>query len=106
MPRHTFVDKLAMLGGADPDDPKASDDRVRHVAVGLLIGCIAIWAFIGGTHLGMTAFHLPLPWAFIPGLIIAGVVTLIDVLITVTYLPAPTLAARVRLLAVRGMLSL
>ena len=104
--QHGWLDTIAIVGGADPADPTLPDDRARHIGVGLLVIAIGIWAFIGGTHLGTDVFQLKLPWACIPGLILGSVVGLIDMLISVSFLESRTAGARMKLIGVRGLLSL
>jgi hypothetical protein len=104
--QHGLLDRIAIVGGADPRDPALPEDRVRPLGVGFLVLTIAVWAFIGGTHLGTASFHLKLPWACIPGLILGSVVGLIDMLITVSFLESRSVATRLNLIGVRGLLSL
>jgi hypothetical protein len=104
--QHGWLDRIAIVGGADPADPTLPDDRARHVGVGLLVIAIGVWAFIGGTHLGSDVFQLKLPWACIPGVILGSVVGLIDMLISVSFLESRTVGARMKLVGVRGLLSL
>ena len=97
-------DRVAILGGADPQNLREPAHRVRHVFVGTLLLTVAVWAFLGTTE----AFHtlLPIRAAAVVGLVIAAVVLSVDVLITVSPLTADTVGHRVKVLLVRGMISL
>lgn len=99
-----FSDRVATLGGADPQNLREPAHRVRHVFVGTLLLTVAVWAFLGTTE----AFRalLPLPAAAVVGLVIAAVILSVDVLITVSPLTADTVGHRVKVLLVRGMISL
>ena len=103
MSLHEFV---AVIGGADPTDPLESDNRVRHTCVGALVLTIALWAFTAT----LLAFHsnLKAPWpvAVLGAAIIAAVVMWIDILITATVLKDDSVGSRLKVIAIRGMISL
>ncbi|WP_436524808.1 DUF4407 domain-containing protein [Actinoplanes sp. HUAS TT8] len=101
-----FQERIAVLGGADPAHPLESDNRVRHTAVGMLLLTIAAWAAVAATAAFRSNLHAPWPLAIGGGLLIALVVFSIDLLVTVTPLKDGKIGSRVRLVAVRGMLSL
>lgn len=99
-----FSDRVAVLGGADPQNLPEPAHRTRHLFVGTLLLTIAFWAFLSTTE----TFHslLPLPAAAVVGVVIAAVILSVDVLITVTPLTDDTTWHRVKVLLVRGMISL
>ncbi len=101
-----IASSLAVIGGADPDDPLETENRVRHVVVGAVILLIATWALFATTLAFHSNLHAPWPVAALGGLLIAGVIACIDTLITVTPFKDERVRSKVYVIAARGALSL
>ena len=99
-------ERLAILGGADPIDPLEPNNRLRHVAVGGLLTCVAVWACVAVAGVFHSSLKMPWPVAIFVGLLIAGVIFFIDVLITCTPLKEDRARYRARIVLIRGMISL
>lgn len=97
---------VAVIGGADPDDPLETENRVRHVTVGVVILLIATWAFVATTLAFHSNLRAPWPMAAIGGFLIASVVASIDTLITVTPFKDDKVRSKLVLIGARGALSL
>ena len=99
-------ERVAILGGADPIDPLEPNNRLRHVAVGGLLTCVAVWACVAVAGVFHSSVKMPWPAAIFAGLLIAGVIFFIDVLITCTPLKEDRARYRARVVLIRGMISL
>ncbi|MGN9920276.1 DUF4407 domain-containing protein [Micromonospora palomenae] len=99
-------ERIAVLGGADPANPLESDNRVRHTAVGMLLIAVGAWAFTASTAAFHSNLHAPWPVALLGGALIAAVVFSIDLLVTATPLKDEKIVSRLRVVLVRGMVSL
>ncbi|MEV0133044.1 DUF4407 domain-containing protein [Dactylosporangium sp. NPDC050688] len=98
--------RIAVLGGADPANPLDSDNKVRHTAVGMLLLAVGAWAFTAATAAFHSNLHASWPLALLGGALIAVVVFSIDLLVTATPLKDTNLGSRLRLVLIRGMVSL
>lgn len=98
--------RIAVLGGADPANPLESDNKVRHTAVGMLLLAVGAWAFTASTAAFHSNLHASWPLAVLGGALIAMVVFSIDLLVTATPLKDTNLGSRMRLVLIRGMVSL
>lgn len=97
---------VAIIGGADPEDPLDLRNKARHLAVGSLIIAIAMWAFVASLLAFHSNFHGPWLMAAVGAGLLASVVFLFDVIITVVPLKDTTFRSRVKVVLIRGMLSL
>ncbi|MFE9747148.1 DUF4407 domain-containing protein [Saccharothrix saharensis] len=99
-------DVVAVIGGADPDDPRDPDHHGRHLAVGALMITIAAWAFVASLLAFHSNFHGPWAVSVVGAVILASIIFLVDVLVTVVPLKSDSGAARFRVIFIRSMLSL
>lgn len=97
---------LAVLGGADPSDPLEPNNKVRHIAVGCLLICVALWACAAVTAMFHSALQLPWPVALGAGLLLALIIFSIDLLITCTPLKGDKFRYRAGVIGTRGIISL
>ncbi|MFL6163288.1 MAG: DUF4407 domain-containing protein [Jatrophihabitantaceae bacterium] len=98
--------RVAVLGGADPNDPLESNNILRHVAAGILVLTVATWALVATTLAFHSNLHASWPTALTGGMLISTIILSIDLLITSTPLTRDTAGARARVIMTRGMVSL
>jgi Domain of unknown function (DUF4407) len=97
--------RIAIIGGADPRSPLDPDNRVRHLAVGMLIVAVAAWAFVATTFTFRETVHVPWRMAIVAGFLVATIILAIDLALTSTPLKSDSWSARVQVIALRGMVS-
>ncbi|WP_158264245.1 DUF4407 domain-containing protein [Amycolatopsis sp. CA-126428] len=101
-----FLEFVAVIGGADPEDPFEPNGKARHLAVGTLMLAIASWAFLAAMLAFHSNLHAPWPMAILGAALLASIVFLFDVIITVVPLKDDSVWSRVRVVLIRGILSL
>ncbi|MGW5053921.1 DUF4407 domain-containing protein [Actinokineospora sp. NPDC004072] len=97
---------MAVVGGADPDDALDPHHKGRHVAVGVLMIAIALWAFLASLLAFRSNFQGPWVVSVIGALLLAAIVFAIDVIITVVPLKSESAWGRFKVIAIRGLLSI
>jgi hypothetical protein len=97
---------IAEMGGADPDAPLDSRNRMRHLATGGLLVVFFVWGFFSVAALVRVDFHGTWPAALGLGLLFAAAVLFIDAAITGTQLRKDDARHRLRMFVLRGTLSI